>query len=282
MSEAVRSDADDAVAGIDDVEELQRRVRRLRRRLRTAETELRQTRSELKRTRSQISEARHDLPDEVERVIARVDAEKLSFLGVDHLRNLAAVVRDIEAAGVPGELVETGTARGGSAIVIAAAKAPTRPLTVYDVFGTIPPPGAQDGEDVHERYRTIAAGEARGLEGEVYYGYRDDLYAEVRDSFARLGVPVEEHAVDLVKGLFEDTVAIEGPVAFAHLDGDWYESTMVCLERIVPRLSVGGRLVIDDYYNWSGCQRAVHDYFDKHDGFELLHRAKLHVVHRRA
>lgn len=175
-------------------------------------------------------------------------------------------------------LIETGTARGGSAIVLAAAKAAQRPLVVYDVFDTIPAPGEQDGEDAHDRYRTIAAGEARGLDGEIYYGYREDLYAEVRESFARLGLPVEEHAVELVKGLFEDTVHPRGPVAFAHLDGDWYDSTMVCLERIAPRLSMGGRMVIDDYYNWSGCQRAVHDYFEGRDGFELVHRAKLHVI----
>jgi len=175
-------------------------------------------------------------------------------------------------------LIETGTARGGSAIVLAAAKAAQRPLVVYDVFDTIPAPGEQDGEDVHDRYRTIAAGEARGLDGEIYYGYREDLYAEVRESFARLGLPVEEHAVELVKGLFEDTVHPRGPVAFAHLDGDWYDSTMVCLERIVPRLSVGGRLVIDDYYNWSGCRRAVEEYFEGREGFELRERAKLHVI----
>ena len=262
----------------DDVEELQRRLRRVRRRLKSAESELRATTSELRRVRGGLSEARHDLPEQVEEVIARVTEEKLSFLGEHHLRNLATVVRDIEAAGVPGAFLETGTALGGSAIVIAAAKSPERPLRVYDVFDTIPPPGEQDGDDVHERYRTIAAGEARGLDGEVYYGYRGDLLGEVRDSFARLGVPVHEHAVDLVKGLFEDTVHPDGPVAFAHLDGDWYESTMVCLQRIAPRLSLGGRMVIDDYYNWSGCQRAVHDYFDGRPGFELVQRAKLHVV----
>ena len=87
-----------------------------------------------------------------------------------------------------------------------------------------------------------------------------------------------EHNVELVKGLFEDTIDIEQPVALAHLDGDWYDSTMVCLERIAPRLSPGGRLVVDDYYSWSGCQRAVDDYFKGRSEFCLLERAKLHVV----
>ena len=47
-----------------------------------------------------------------------------------------------------------------------------------------------DGADVHERYAKIAGGGARGPGGDTYYGYRDDLYNEVAESFARPGVPV--------------------------------------------------------------------------------------------
>ena len=49
------------------------------------------------------------------------------------------------------------------------------------------------------------------------------------ESFARLGVPVETHNVELIRGLFSDTMTLDEPVALAHLDGDWYESTMTCL-----------------------------------------------------
>ena len=54
-------------------------------------------------------------------------------------------------------------------------------MKVYDVFGMIPPPGERDGADVHQRYATIAAGASKGIGGETYYGYRDDLLAEVTD-----------------------------------------------------------------------------------------------------
>ena len=120
-------------------------------------------------------------------------------------------------------------------------------MKVYDVFGTIPPPTERDGADIHRRYATIAAGEAKGPGGETYYGYRDDLYHEVEDAFARHGVAVGEHNVELVRGLFEDTIQLDKPVSFAHLDGDWYESTMTCLTRIAPLLATGGRIVLDDY-----------------------------------
>ena len=67
--------------------------------------------------------------------------ERLSYLGAPHLRNFATCVQDIEPAGVPGVVVEAGAAQGGSAIVMAAAKAPERQMRVYDVFDMIPAPG---------------------------------------------------------------------------------------------------------------------------------------------
>jgi asparagine synthase (glutamine-hydrolysing) len=258
-------------------------ARRLRRRLagtREAqlEAELRATKRKLRRARAELRAARAGLPLHVEETIARARAEHLTYLKPDNLRELALAVTELERAGRPGLIVEAGTARGGSAIVLAAAKAAERPMKVYDVFGMIPPPTERDGEDVHERYEKIAGGAARGVGGDTYYGYRDDLYREVTESFARLGVPVGEHNVELIKGLFEDTIELDEPVAFAHLDGDWYESTMTCLTRIAPLLVTGGRIVLDDYNKWSGCRAAVDEYFADRDGFRLEQRAKLHVI----
>jgi hypothetical protein len=258
-------------------------VRRARRRIARwlapeLEAELRATKRKLRAARRQLRGARHDLPERIEQTIARARAEHLTYLAPENLRVLAAAVRDADEADVPGLIIEAGTARGGSAIVMAAAKAPARPMKVYDVFGMIPPPTERDGADVHERYEKIAAGRAKGVGGDTYYGYRDDLYDEVRESFARLGVPIGEHNVDLIQGLFEDTIALDGPVAFAHLDGDWYESTMTCLTRIAPLLAPGGRIVLDDYSKWSGCHAAVDEYFKDRDGFRFEQRAKLHVI----
>jgi hypothetical protein len=226
----------------------------------------------------QIGPVRSELTPELERVITGVMDEHLSYLGVVALRTLAAAVTELEAAGVPGLIVETGTALGGSAIVMATAKSPQRAMKVYDVFGLIPPPGERDGADVHDRYETIVSGAADGLGGETYYGYRTDLMAEVAESFARHGVPVGEHHVELVQGLFEDTLTLDEPVALAHLDGDWYESTMTCLRRIVPLVSPGGRLVIDDYDAWSGCRTAVDEFFAGRTDFRFERRGKLHIV----
>ena len=212
-------------------------------------------------------------------VIDAVDREALSYLGRSALGQLNEVATELEARKVPGVFVEAGCALGGSAIVIANAKRRARPLYVYDVFSMIPPPTSADGDDVHARYERIRSGQSEGIRGHRYYGYEEDLYGIVKSNFARLGRPVDRHNVHLVKGLFQDTIRLTEPVALAHIDGDWYESVRTCLERLVPLLVQHGVLVIDDYDAWSGCRRAVDEYFaDKKDAFTFRKRARLHII----
>lgn len=67
--------------------------------------------------------------------------------------------------------------------------------------------------------------------------------------------------MELIQGLLQERLSVDEPVAFAHIDVDWYEPVMACLQRIVPRLSVGGALILDDYNDWSGCRKAADEYF---------------------
>lgn len=212
------------------------------------------------------------------RTIRKVRREKLTFLKLPALTDLVEVVRLIHKQGIQGEFIEAGCAQGGSALVIAAVKDPARPFSIYDTFELIPPPSEQDGADVHRRYETIISGQAQGIKGELYYGYLPDLYERVRLSFERYGMPVQVNQIHLVKGLFQDTLIPAQPVAFAHLDCDWYESVLTCLQRIEPLLVPGGVLVIDDYDDWSGCKKAVDEYFqDKKQNFLFTKKATLHI-----
>ena len=206
------------------------------------------------------------LPAATRRRISRVRSQGLTYLPEAKLAALARAMRDVEARGLEGVVVEAGGALGGSAVVLASEKAPARPFRVYDVFGTIPPPTADDTPDAHARYRVIAEGASAGLLGETYYGYRGDLYPAVRATLARFGVGDAAHHVELVRGLVQDTLRVDGPVAFAHVDVDWYEPVMTCLERLFPRLVVGGHLVLDDYHDWGGCRKATDEYLARVPG----------------
>ena len=211
-------------------------------------------------------------------VINAVRSENLTFLPAAALAGLADTMMETEEAGIDGDVIEAGAALGGSSIILGRTKSPTRPMRVYDTFGLIPPPSEKDGADVHARYEVIASGESQGIGGSTYYGYRENLLGEVRGSFSRFEVPADDNNVTFVKGLYQKTMEIESPVALAHLDCDWYESVMTCLERIEPHLVAGGRFVIDDYDAWSGARTAVDEFFAERTGYRFEKRSRLHII----
>lgn len=214
-------------------------------------------------------------------IIRSVRSEGLTYLEDPALKDIYERVQNLEEDNRNGILIEAGCALGGSAIVMATAKKKERPFYIYDVFGMIPPPTAADGEDVHRRYETIKNGQSKGIKGAKYYGYEEDLQMRVVENFKRHDILIAENNVHLVKGLFKDTLHVNEPVALAHIDGDWYESVMTCLRRIEPHLTVGGVLIIDDYDTWSGCRKAVDEYFsDKHKNFEFVGRSRLHIIRK--
>lgn len=215
------------------------------------------------------------------RAIRQVVDQNLTYLDTFSLTELHDSVARLEKDRGQGILIEAGCALGGSALVIAASKTASRELYVYDVFGMIPPPSERDGEDVHQRYDVIASGGSDGIGGDTYYGYRGNLLETVQMTFAEFGYPVLDNNIHLVQGLFEDTLVVTEPVALAHIDGDWYDSVFVCLQRIVPMLVRDGTLIIDDYDDWSGCRAAVDDYFaGKQDQFEFVTKARLHIIRK--
>lgn len=212
---------------------------------------------------------------------SRVLEEGLTYLSLAALVDLDHTVRTLEKQAVPGIFIEAGCALGGSALVIAAAKRPARPFEIYDTFAMIPPPTDKDGADVQRRYDDISSGRSKGIKGGTYYGYQDNLLQNVRDTFRRYGLDPDRSGIRFNRGLFQDTLKVTGPVAFAHIDGDWYESVYCCLSRIEPWLARGGVLVIDDYDAWSGCRRAVDEYFaEKKGDFDWNTRARLHIVRK--
>lgn len=67
------------------------------------------------------------------------------------------------------------------------------------------------------------------------------------------------------KGWFKDLTDTDVPerIAFAFLDGDFYESIQDSLKLVVPRMQPGGVIVVDDYAREAlpGAAKAVHEFF---------------------
>ncbi|HZW13621.1 MAG TPA: TylF/MycF/NovP-related O-methyltransferase [Noviherbaspirillum sp.] len=215
----------------------------------------------LKNLQTPQDAALSNLRGEDSKLIARNRSRNLTFLTDGKLASLVESCREIEARNIPGIFAEAGCALGGSAILISLLKNANRPFQVYDVFDMISPLTEEDTPDVHERYKTIKGGASKGIGGEQYSGYQEDLYTLVQSNLKQFGIDQQAQQVSLIKGLIQDTMYIDQPVAFAHIDVDWYEPVMTCLERIMPNLSVGGSVVLDDYHDWGGCRKAADEYF---------------------
>jgi Macrocin-O-methyltransferase (TylF) len=193
-------------------------------------------------------------------LIIRIRSENLTYLSERKLRSVSETCRSIVSAGLDGIFIEAGCALGGSAILIASVKSAQRPFQVYDVFGMIPAPTREDTGDVHERYRAIVEGKSTGIGGDKYYGYEENLYEVVEANLKAFGIDRARDNVSLIRGLLQDTMSIDRPVAFAHVDVDWYEPVKTCLERVFPMLVPGGSLILDDYHDWGGCRKATDEY----------------------
>jgi asparagine synthase (glutamine-hydrolysing) len=207
-------------------------------------------------------------------VAHRMRREGLTYLRPAKLVRIETALRGLRQRRVPGDYLEFGVALGGTAALIAQAARRTGARFVgLDVFATIPPPTSQhDDAKSRERYAVIAAGDATGIGGEVYYGYRDDLLDHVGQVLASVDAPVDGRQIRLAKGLFEETwptLDVER-VAFAHIDCDWHDPVLYCLNVVAPKLSEDGVIVIDDYHDYPGCRTAVNTFLDQNPGFRMV------------
>lgn len=194
--------------------------------------------------------------------------ENLTYLSTVKFDRIERALRDVLARKVPGDVLEFGVALGGSAIVLAqTATRSRRDFHGFDVFGMIPEPSSDKDDDAAKaRFDVIKSGKSKGINGELYYGYRDNLFDEVVGSFARHGLAVDGKAIALHKGLFNETWDLrpEGPIAFAHIDCDWYDPVKFCLTSVYRQLSPGGVIVLDDYHDYASCKRATDEFLAEH------------------
>lgn len=156
---------------------------------------------------------------------------------------------------VQGCVVECGVWRGGMSAGMAAVLGPERDYFLFDSFEGLPPATSLDGEEAKRWQQNVGC--------ETHY---DNCYAPIdfaQRAMEMSGVP----RYTLVKGWFEKTLPSfvpPAPIAILRLDGDWYESTLVAMESLFRHLAPDGVVIIDDYYTWDGCSRAVHDFLSRH------------------
>lgn len=156
-----------------------------------------------------------------------------------------------ECLKVPGDLVEMGCYKGDTSLLLASllvenhVDKSVKKLWIYDSFEGLPEKSGFD--------ESVLGVDFKG--GELFVTKR-----EVKERFLRAGLPVPV----IKKAWFSDLTLDDLPheIAFAFLDGDFYESIRDSLRLVGPRMNPGGTLVVHDYTNPAlpGVKKAVDEW----------------------
>jgi O-methyltransferase len=165
-----------------------------------------------------------------------------------------------------GCIVECGTWRGGMAAGMALLGGSERSYYFFDSFEGLPPATAGDGSYAREWQQE--------RDGSRYRNNCIATLEEFMQTMAVVGLPRDR--LHVIKGFFEHSFpsAPVPPIAVLRLDADWYDSTMLCLETFWRHLLPRALVVIDDYYDWEGCRKAVHAFLAKHGAAEALRQSR--------
>lgn len=157
----------------------------------------------------------------------------------------------VEAKKIDGEFWDVGCNAGGSSAIFKIA-APRKKVRMFDSFEGLPEAVSKDGRDNEPNRFTAKYDENLWILGEVYKGWIPETF----------------------KGLEDKKISL------AHIDLDLYEGTRDALQFIMPRMNIGGYIVVDDYNSdWKGVTVAVDEAIT--DKFEKLPVVQDQIVFRR-
>jgi len=178
----------------------------------------------------------------------------------------AALTFKILEEGTNGSLVECGVAAGvhpGIMHYCMRFSGKYRRIYLFDSFAGTPHATVEDiptdeypGEDVRDNIGADLAvpGTMKST------GITAVSLPEVQERMLRWGADIKD--LVYVSGWFQQTVPIAdtGQIALLRLDGSLYESTMVCMKYLYPKLTTGGFCIVDGW-RLAGVKRAVSEYF---------------------
>lgn len=161
------------------------------------------------------------------------------------------VASDVARRGVRGDVVECGVWNGGSLALLASAMGGERDAWAFDSFEGLPQPSAKDPEIVRSSW---------------FSGWNTGSPERVAEAWRRCGFPADR--LHVVPGWFEETFPrSEIPtIAILHIDADWYDPILLCLERWYDHVAPGGAVLLNDWNLYSGANRAMEGFFARRGG----------------
>lgn len=171
---------------------------------------------------------------------------------------------------INGCVIECGVWRGGMIAAMTEILGKNRNYYLFDSFEGLPEAKSIDGE------------KAKNWQNDTKSPYFFDN-CKAEEKFAKKAMEISGVKKYFIhKGWFKDTLPNfipESKIAILRLDGDWYESTMECLENLYKHVTEGGLMILDDYYSWDGCSKAMHDFLSKNKLADKIHQTKNNICY---
>lgn len=163
-----------------------------------------------------------------------------------------------ECLAVRGDFVELGCYKGDTSLLLAevlkgyndefvenSVEKPVKKLWIYDSFEGLPEKNSKDMSELGKEFR----------EGELMVTKK-----EVKQRFLRAGLSVPM----IKKKWFSELTGEDVPseVAFAFLDGDFYESIRDSIRLVEGKMTKNGTMIVHDYNNAAlpGVMKAVDEW----------------------
>lgn len=197
-----------------------------------------------------------------------------TMTSTERMYSLYKAVNYILENNIPGDFVECGVWKGGSALLIAQMLSDKnivdRKVILYDTYEGMSEPTEQDKNIVGQPATSLLQQSSIEIQDSIwcYSGFE-----EVKHNLSLSGLLPE--CIIMIKGKVEDTIPTQLPtksISLLRLDTDWYESTKHEMNYLYPLLNKNGVLIIDDYGHWEGCRKAVDEYVSTHSLSILFNR----------
>lgn len=191
-----------------------------------------------------------------------------------HMLYLQSIIAELNKKEIAGAIVECGVWKGGCCMwmmhVTKAQGRPDRPFYLFDTFEGMTIPINHEKEDPRapELFAKIEKGEYKRKYDE-WHNEHKWAYAPIEYVARNIDkVNYDRSLIHFVQGDVCQTLLnssnIPDEIAVLRLDTDWYDSTKVELDMLYPKLTVGGYLIVDDYFAWRGSRNATDEFLKDH------------------
>jgi O-methyltransferase len=158
---------------------------------------------------------------------------------VDPFRLLSLLEILINIKEIKGDIVECGSYKGGTGILIALALdhfGINKNVYLFDSFQGLPSPSIND------------SGYSKG----AFISNKKELQENIEK--------FQLNNIQIIDGWFKDTISdfiqkYNKKISFLHIDCDLYESTADCFPKLFPLVNNGGVIICDDFNDGSGGEK---------------------------